>query len=500
MALLERYAEACMSSPGSAVVDGAQRVPLDELLRRSVGLAMLIRQRDRSPDGHVGLLLPNSWGFVASFFGTLLAGKVTVPLNILLQPSELAFILNDAGIHTVLTASPFKPLFEQLQGKLPWEVQPICLDELPPPPQGVTPPPVEQMIGHERPDALACLIYTSGTTGQPKGVMLSHGNLEANYEGSSRVLELKKHGDVVLAQLPLFHSFGMMTTMICPILDGVTTVMLARFQPTQLLKTVTEERVTALMLVAPMYGLLCRQLKSRPVDISSLRLCVSGGGPLPPNIEQAWKTLTGKDILNGYGLTEASPVVSNNAPWAFKPGTIGKPLHNVSVQIRDEQGNALPVGAEGEICIQAPSVMMGYYRRPEETAKAITPDGWLHTGDLGFVDEDGFLHITGRAKDLIIFAGENIMPLEIENALCTHPAVAEASVVGLPDETKGEVPVAAVVLHEGASADAEGLRAHLRDKIADFKIPRQFHFVPQLPKNALNKVLKPKVREMLMAG
>jgi long-chain acyl-CoA synthetase len=499
MPFLQRFVAACTQAPERAmIVDGPQRLPYGELLRRAAGLGLLLRQRDKGPDGHVGLLLPNSWGFVASYFGTLLGGKVTVPINILLQPSEIAFILGDARIHTVLTASPFKPLFDQLAGKLPWEVEAIYLDQLPGAPQGLTPPPVEQLITHEEPDRLACLVYTSGTTGTPKGVMLTYGNLESNYEGSARVLEFREHADVVLAQLPLFHSFGMMATMICSILEQAPLVMLARFHPAQLLKTIVEERVTALMLVAPMYGLLIRTLKSKPVDLASLRICVSGGGPLPPSIEAGWKAITGKDILNGYGLTEASPVVANNAPSALKTGSIGKPLHNVQVEIRDPEGRALPAGQEGEICVRAPSVMKGYLNRPEETAKTIR-DGWLLTGDLGRLDEDGFLIITGRAKDLIIFAGENIMPLEIENALSGHPAVAEASVVGLPDERKGEVPVAAVVLHEGQTADAEGLRAFLRDKIADFKIPREFHFVPELPKNTLNKVLKLKVREMLMA-
>jgi long-chain acyl-CoA synthetase len=429
----------------------------------------------------------------------MLAGKVSVPINVMLQPSEIAFILMDAEIHTVVTISIFKPLFDQLGAKLPFALDVIYLDQLPPPPEGLTPPPIQELIAHEEPDKVACLIYTSGTTGNPKGVMLTYGNIEANYEGSSRVLEMAKHGDVVVAQLPLFHSFGLMATLTVPILDQAPIVMLARFQPTQLLKTIVEERVTALMLVAPMYGLLCRQLKAKPMDLSHVRLCVSGGGPLPPTIEHAWRAITGLEILNGYGLTEASPVVANNAPCANKAGSIGKPLHNVTVEIRTPDGKALPSGQEGEICVKAGSVMKGYHRREKETQEAISPDGFLHTGDLGMLDEDGFLHITGRAKDLIIFAGENIMPLEIENALCSHPAVAEAAVVGLPDETKGEVPVAAVVLQEGAAADAQSLREHLRDAIADFKIPREFHFLTELPKNTLNKVLKPKLREMLMA-
>ncbi|NUP90583.1 MAG: AMP-binding protein [Candidatus Sumerlaeia bacterium] len=500
MALLQRFVQACSTAPPRAViVDGPQRLPYPDLLRRSVGLGLALRQRDKSPDGHVGIFLPNCWAFVASYFGSLLGAKVPVPLNVLLQPGEIAYILKDARIHTVLTISMFKPMFEQLAGKLPWEVTPVYLDEMPAPPPGITPPPIDVLIGHEAPDKLACLIYTSGTTGNPKGVMLTYGNLEANYEGSSRVLDLGTNQDVVVAQLPLFHSFGMMATMIVPVLDQAPIVMLARFQPQQLLKTLVEEKVTALMLVAPMFGLLCRMLRAKPLDLSALRICVSGGGPLPPTIEQAWRAITGKDILNGYGLTEASPVVSNNAPGANKSGTIGRPLHNVTIEIRDADGRALPAGQEGEICVKAESVMKGYLNLEEDTRKAFTPDGLLKTGDLGFLDEEGYLHITGRAKDLIIFAGENIMPLEIENAILTFPGVAEAAVVGLPDETKGEVPVAAIVALEGAAIDEGKLREHLRTMIADFKVPRQFHMLAELPKNTMNKVLKPKLREMLMA-
>ena len=304
----------------------------------------------------------------------------------------------------------------------------------------------------------------------------------------------------MVALLPLFHSFGMMATMICPLFAQVPIVMLARFQPTQLLKTIVEQKITALFLVAPMYGLLCRHPRIREADLSALRICVSGGGPLPPSIEQAWKALTGHEILSGYGLTEASPVVANNSPRANRPGSIGRSLHNVVVEIRSPEGNTLSVGEEGEFFVKAPSVMMGYHSRPEETAEAITEDGWLRTGDLGKVDADGYLFITGRAKELIIFGGENIMPLEIENALCLHPAVAEAAVIGVPDEAKGEVPVAAVVLLEGQSVDASALRVFLKDKIAPFKVPRNFHFVEDLPKNTLNKVLKPQLREMLVTS
>jgi long-chain acyl-CoA synthetase len=500
MALLQRFVTACSSAPARAeIIDGIERVHHGELLRRAAGLGLMLRQHDKSPEGHVGIFLPNIGAFPASLFGAMLGAKVPVPINILLQPKEVAFILQDAGIHTVLTISQFKPLFDQLGEHLPWEVNAICLDQLPEAPAGVSPPPVSELIGHEAPDELACLIYTSGTTGNPKGVMLTYGNLEANADGSLKVLEYREHEDVVLAQLPLFHSFGLMATLICPLLDQVPLIMLARFNPTQLLRALEEHRVTAVCLVAPMYGLLCRHPKIRETDLSALRICVSGGGPLPSVIEQGWKALTSLDVLNGYGLTEASPVVANNAPWALRVGSIGKPLHNVEVIIRDPDGNPLPTGSEGEICVKAASVMKGYLNRPEDTAAAISDEGLLRTGDLGYLDEDGFLFITGRAKELIITAGENIMPLEIENALQSHPAVMEVAVIGMPDDKKGEVPVAAIVRSPEAEVTADELRAFLRGKIADFKIPRDFHFLEELPKNTLNKVLKKQLHEILEA-
>jgi long-chain acyl-CoA synthetase len=327
MPFLKRYVTACSEAPERAVIiEGDKRIPHRELLNRSVALSQLLGQIDKSPGGHVGVLLPNTWAFPASFFGTLLAGKVAVPINVLLQPKEVAFILSDAGIQTVLTISPFKRLFEGLRGQLPWEVNAVYLDELPEVPPAVSPPPLDQLISDEAPDRLASLIYTSGTTGSPKGVMLSHGNLESNAEGSERVLELHDHQDTVIAQLPLFHSYGMMASMICPLFAQVPIVMLARFQPTQLLNTIVEQKITALFLVAPMYGLLCRHPKIREADLSALRICVSGGGPLSPSIEQAWKALTGHEILSGYGLTEASPVVANNSPRANRAGSIGRSL------------------------------------------------------------------------------------------------------------------------------------------------------------------------------
>lgn len=482
------------------IVDRDERHHYSHLMRAAVGMSVLLRARDKSPQGHVGLFLPNVFAFPVSYFGAQLAGKVPVPINVMLQPKEVAFILNDAGIHTVLTISLFKPLFDALAGALPWEVTAVYLDQLEQPPGDLQPPPAHELVAHETPDALACLMYTSGTTGNPKGVMLSYGNLEANAIGCEKVLELHDYQDTVMALLPLFHSYGMMATMICPIFAQVPVVTVPRFQPGQVLQTLQSEKISALFLVAPMYGLLCRHPKLRETDLSAIRICVSGGGPLPPNIEMGWKKLTGNVILNGFGLTEASPVVANNAPEARKPGSIGRALHNVQVEIRDANGKALGVGEEGEITVNAPSVMKGYHNRPDETEEALTPDGWLRTGDLGKVDEDGFLYITGRAKELIIFGGENIMPLEIENALTLHPAVMEAAVVGMPDESKGEVPVAAIVLQEGQEVKPAALREFLKDKIAPFKIPRDFHFVEALPKNTLNKVLKNQLREQLAAA
>lgn len=500
MALLERFVTACATAPErAAIIEGDKRIPFPELLKQSIGLSLLLREHDPSPHGHVGLLLPNIAAFPACHFGALLADKVSVPINVLLQPSEIAFILRDAEIHTVLTISLFKPLFEKMGDAVGWKVNAICLDELPPAPEGITPPPIEKLISHERPDDLAVLVYTSGTTGNPKGVMLTYNNLESNYEGSSKVLELREFEDVVVAQLPLFHSFGLMATLLCPVLDQTPIVMLPRFNPTQLLRAIAEHHISALCLVAPMYGLLCRHPKIRETDLSSLRLCVSGGGPLPPPIEQGWKALTGSNIVNGYGLTEASPVVAHNSPYAMKAGTIGKPLHNVTVEIRDANNSTLPIGEEGEICVQGPSLMKGYLNRPDETKETFTSDGWLKTGDLGNLDDEGYITITGRAKELIIFGGENIMPLEIENALVSHPAIREAAVIGMHDEEKGEVPVAAIVLEEGQSVEPPAIREFLKDKIAPFKIPREFRVLEELPKNTLNKVLKNQLREMLQS-
>ncbi|MCX8037009.1 MAG: AMP-binding protein [Candidatus Sumerlaeia bacterium] len=483
-----------------AVIDDTQRLTLDETLRRAVALSRLIALSDSSETGHVGIVLPNSEWFVAAFLGCLAADRAAVPINCLLSPPEVAFILDHAQVRLVLTASPFRPLMDAAQQSGAGGIQAVYLDEMLAAfgPQQIAAAlaaadPTVLDSGQSDPNRTACLIYTSGTTGVAKGVMLSHRNLVANCRSMQQVLEIRP-SDVFLSVLPLFHSFGLSTAMLLPLLTGSSMVLMRRFHPTTAIELIEREKVTCLLMVASMFALLMRTGSREPSRLQSVRIAISGGGPLPPSLGEEFQRRIGFPIFQGYGLTEASPVVATNHPGACKPLSVGQPIPGVRAQIRDDAGQVLPPEATGDIYVAGDNVMEGYYRNPEATAQTIDADGWLKTGDTGYLDSDGFLYVTGRKKDMIILGGEKIFPQEIEHILTTHPAIAEAAVVGISDPLRGEMPKAFLVLNEGATVDERELRVWCAERMAAYKIPREFEVIPELPKNTLGKVLK---RELL---
>ena len=336
----------------------------------------------------------------------------------------------------------------------------------------------------------AVILYTSGTTGQPKGAELTHHNLLRNVEVTSVTLLCLRPEDVILGALPLFHSFGQVVGMGCAIATGACLTLLTRFDPSRALEIIKRDQVTVLPGVPAMYAAILHSAGGSAGDVASLRLCVSGGAAMPVGLLRGFEKEFGCMILEGYGLSETSPVASFNHPdRARKPGTIGQAISGVEMRVQDDDGAPVPPGEVGEIAVRGHNVMKGYWRRPEETAEVMT-DGWFRTGDLGRVDTEGFFSIVDRKKDMIIRGGLNVYPREVEEVLYEHPAVAEAAVVGVRDEMLGEEVAAVVTLKPGASARPEELREHVRDQLAAYKYPRYVWIVDELPHGDSGKILK----------
>ena len=461
----------------TALIDEDRSWTFGELAEESDAIATLLREKVAG--NTVGVLLLNSPKYVTTLLGVWKAGKTPVPLNYLLPPQELAYIIKDSGMSALITSQFFaqavaaiKPLFGD-KGVILMADTPDFAPKTGKPPEATYRDP-------------ALYLYTSGTTGKPKGVVLTHRNLATNVDSCQQAGGFD-HRDSFLCLLPFFHTYAITGTILLPLLNGSKMVLVDRFQPLKVMKLIEDHAISVFLAIPSMYRVLAHT--EGEFDLNSVRFPISGGEPLPVAVAEAFEKRFGVPIFEGYGQTEASPVISLNVPSGRKMGTVGRALPGVEIAIWDEQKNPVGVDVIGEIMVRAASVMEGYYNLPEETSKTITRE-WLHTGDLGRMDAQGFVTITGRKKDLIISAGENIYPREIEEVLAQHPKVKEVAVIGVKDEVRGEVPKAFVIARDGMTVDEKELRQYCRDNLAGYKVPRHFAIVPDLPRTPTGKILK----------
>tara|TARA_Y100001934_G_scaffold199048_1_gene234596 strand:+ start:2414 stop:3901 length:1488 start_codon:yes stop_codon:yes gene_type:complete len=466
----------------------------DELLtygwvrERTNGLAKkLVEDFCIQPGDRVAVWLKNQPEFNATLFGVWQAGGVVVMVNNFLKPDEVDFILSDSEAKVVITDSSLEEARKDLEsrGKGWTFIQVEQYNDLA---ASEDFPPVERAE-----DELAALLYTSGTTGKPKGAMLTHGNFLHNVSSCVEALEIGSEDRMVVI-LPQFHSFMFTVGTLAPMLAGIGIILLKSLNP---FKNVLIEVIKHKGTIMPAVPALWRSLTQAPeVPPLPLRVCISGGAPLPVEVLKEFQEKFPYTLLEGYGPTESSPVASVNPVRGEKrPGSIGLALPRVDLSVRNDAGEELPIGETGEICIRGGNVMQGYWKQPEETAKAIR-DGWLYSGDIGHQDADGYFFITDRKKDMLLVNGINVYPREIEEVIHQFPGVKEAAVIGIKDRRKGEQPIAYVAPLEDTEIDPKELRTFVKERMADYKVPREVRLMDALPRSATGKILKTKLREI----
>ena len=457
---------------------------LDEASARA---ASWLYGRGITAGDRIGLMLPNVPEFAELYYAILRAGAIVVPMNPLLKAREVEYYLADSQAALALAWHGVADQAAEGARRAGTDLVIIEPAELAGALGQCAPAPA---VADRGPSDTAVILYTSGTTGQPKGAELTQDNLLRNVEVTRTTLLRLGPEDVVLGALPLFHSFGQVVGMGCAVASGACLTLLPRFDPGRALDIIKRDQVTVLPGVPTMYAAILHGAGGNAGDADSLRLCVSGGAAMPVELLRGFEKNFGCMILEGYGLSETSPVASFNHPdRPRKPGTIGQAISGVDLRIQDNAGTPLPVGEVGEIAVRGHNVMKGYWRRPEETAEVLK-DGWFRTGDLGRVDAEGYFSIVDRKKDMIIRGGLNVYPREVEEVLYEHPAVAEAAVLGVPDEVLGEEVAATVRLKPGASASPEELREHVKDQLAAYKYPRYVWIVDELPHGDTGKILE----------
>lgn len=472
------------------------------------------------PGDHVALSCPNVPWFPMAYFGILKAGAVVVPLNVLLKPREIAYHLGDSDAKALLVfeGTPELPMAQMARAGCDDAGCPnlVVMTVDPAASSPVSPSLTLGQLMHgqpplfdtrpRRPDDTAVILYTSGTTGQPKGAELTHANMTMNAIASREMFAPAARGgleqDTHLVTLPLFHSTAQTCQMNCALHAGGRLVLLPRFEPAAVLETMRREKIGFWIGVPTMYWALLKHAEAAAVDpapiAEHLRVCTSGGAPMPVEVMERFERTFGVRVLEGYGLSETSPVACfNQMQKPSKPGTVGLPIFGVEVRCVDDDGKPVPKGERGEVVIRGPNIMKGYYKRPDATADAMR-DGWFHTGDIGTIDSDGYVAIVDRKKDMILRGGFNVYPRELEEVIITHPGVSLVAVIGVPDDRLGEEVKAFVVRNADAKVTEEELVAWCRDQFAAYKYPRMIEFRDSLPVGATGKILKRALRESVI--
>ncbi|MFC5604112.1 fatty acid--CoA ligase family protein [Sporosarcina koreensis] len=463
---------------------------------------------------HIALLLGNTPHFLISLYATMRIGATAIPINPIYSPDEISYILHNSDAKAVIALDQLLPLVEKAAPLFPSVEHYIICEMSADIGERVAALPdkakakvklFSKLITTGRPDLepievdeneTAVILYTSGTTGRPKGAMLTHKNLYSNARDVADYLGFSEH-DRVVATLPVFHVFALTVVVNAPLLKGATIVLVPRFSPSDVFETIKEQKATVFAGVPTMYNFLYQFPDGDPADFNTIRLAISGGASLPVALLHNFEDKFNVRISEGYGLSEASPVTCFNPLDRERvPGSIGTNIINVVNKVVDEYGDEVSVGEVGELVVQGPNVMKGYYKMPEETAAAIR-DGWLYTGDLARQDENGYFYIVDRKKDMIIVGGYNVYPREVEEVLFTHDDIVEAAVIGVPDPDFGEEVQAFVVLKKGAVADAEKLKAFCANRLAKYKVPKTIEFLDELPKNTTGKILRRSLKDQV---
>jgi long-chain acyl-CoA synthetase len=459
---------------------------LDEGAKRVAGM---LREKGVEAGDRVGVMLPNVPYFPSVYYGILRAGGVVVPMNVLLKGREVEFYLEDPEAKVLFAWHDFAEAAEAGAEKAgadvvlvkPGEFEELVGDQ----------DPLEELTERDAEDT-AVILYTSGTTGKPKGAELTHSNMKKNAEIAVQ-LATTTEDDIALGALPLFHSFGQTCNMNACIAVGAMMTQIPRFDPDKALEIIDRDKVTIFQGVPTMYNAILHSDKREDFDTSTLRLCMSGGSAMPGELMKKFEEAFDCKILEGYGLSETSPIASFNHPdKERKAGSIGTPIEGVEMRLVDDDGNEVDEDEVGEIQIKGHNIMKGYWNNEEATKEAIK-DGWFATGDMGKVDDDGYYFIVDRKKELIIRGGYNVYPREVEEVLYEHPAVQEAAVIGVEDEKMGEEVGAAVVLKKGEEVSEDELRDYVKEQVANYKYPRKIWFEDELPKGPTGKILKKEI-------
>ena len=501
-----------------------KEITFKEVYESSLKLANYLLEIGIKKGDRVAIMLPNTPQSVISYFGILYAGGIVVQTNPLYTERELSYQMKDSGAKAIITLDILFPRVSKVMNETNLEhiIVTAIKDYLPFPKNLIYPfiqkkqygfsVKVEHQGNHHlfteimkrgviRPieyevnidEDLALLQYTGGTTGFPKGVMLTHKNLVSNVKMSDAWLyKTSKGEEVVLGILPFFHVYGMTAVMLLSLINGNKMVLLPKFDPETTLKTIQKTKVTLFPGAPTIYVGLLNHPDLTKYDLSSVKACISGSAPLPVEVQEQFERVTGGKLVEGYGLTESSPVTHANFLWdrPRKKGSIGVPWPDTDAAIVSlETGEHLPPNEIGELVVKGPQVMKGYWNRPDDTEQTLK-DGWLYTGDLGYMDKEGYFYIVDRKKDMIIAGGYNIYPREVEEVLYEHPAVAEAVVAGVPDPYRGETVKAYIVLKEGTNVTESEMDEFVRKHLAAYKVPRIYEFRKELPKTAVGKILR----------